>query len=188
MDKNIEKTTLAGGCFWCLEAIYKKVKGVIEVIPGYSGGYTKNPTYEQVCSDTTGHAEAIQITFDIDNISFEEILNIFWQIHNPTTLNRQGYDVGSQYRSAIFYHNKEQQQIAEKLKKDLQGNNIWTEPIVTEIVPSGEFYLAEEYHKDYLKNHPENNYCQMVVIPKVEKFKKKFQDYLRKDGEEREDL
>lgn len=187
MDKEMEKATLAGGCFWCLEAIYKKVKGVKEVISGYSGGQTKNPTYEQVCSDTTGHAEAVQITFNPDVISYEEILKIFWQIHNPTTLNRQGYDVGSQYRSAIFYHNEQQKQIAEKLKQELQDANIWTEPIVTEIVPYGEFYPAEEYHKDYLENHPENNYCQMVVIPKVEKFKKRFQDYLREDNERRED-
>jgi peptide-methionine (S)-S-oxide reductase len=186
MEQKTEKATLAGGCFWCLEAIYKKVKGVKEVISGYSGGQTNNPTYEQVCSDTPGHAEAVQITFDTNIISYEDILKIFWQIHNPTTLNRQGYDVGSQYRSAIFYHNDQQKQIAEKLKKELQNANTWSDPIVTEIVPYSEFYPAEEYHKDYLENHPENNYCQMVVIPKVEKFKKRFQDYLREDSERRE--
>lgn len=186
MEQKTEKATLAGGCFWCLEAIYKKVKGVKEVISGYSGGKTKNPTYEQVCSGTTGHAEAVQITFDRNIVSYEEILKIFWQIHNPTTLNRQGYDVGSQYRSAIFYHNEQQKQIAEKIVKELQDANIWTEPIVTEIVPFSEFYPAEEYHKNYFENHPENNYCQMVIIPKVEKFKKKFHDYLRKDSERKD--
>ncbi len=181
MNQKIEKTTLAGGCFWCLEAIYKKVKGVKEVIPGYSGGQTKSPTYEQVCSDTTGHAEAIQITFQPDVISYAEILKIFWQIHNPTTLNRQGHDIGSQYRSVIFYHNEEQKKIAEKSKKDLQDANTWSDPIVTEIVPYSEFYPAEEYHKNYFRNHPESGYCQLVVRPKVEKFKKTFQDYFNED-------
>jgi len=183
MEQKIEKATLAGGCFWCLEAIYKKIKGVTEAIPGYSGGHTKNPAYEQVCADTTGHAEVIQITFEPEIISYAEILNIFWQIHNPTTLNRQGYDIGSQYRSAIFYHNEKQKEIAEKLKKDLQDASIWPDPIVTEIIPLKEFYPAEEYHRNYLQNHPENNYCKMVVIPKVLKFMKKFQDYLKKNNQ-----
>ncbi len=180
MNKKIEKATLAGGCFWCLEAIYKRVKGVQEVIPGYSGGQTEYPTYEQVCSDTTGHAETIQITFNPDVISFSEILKIFWSLHNPTTLNRQGHDVGSQYRSVIFYHNEKQKIIAEKSKKDLQDAGIWSDPIVTEIVPFSEFYPAEEYHRNYFQNHPENSYCQIVVMPKVEKFKKVFQDYIYK--------
>jgi len=185
MNQKIEKATLAGGCFWCLEAIYKKVKGVKEVIPGYSGGQTVSPTYEQVCSDTTGHAEAIQITFEPDVISYAEILKIFWQIHNPTTLNRQGHDIGSQYRSAIFYHNEEQMKIAEKSKKDLQDGHIWLDPIVTEIIPVDEFYPAEEYHKNYFRNHPESGYCQLVVRPKVEKFKKTFQNYFKEDHERR---
>jgi len=180
MNQKIEKVTLAGGCFWCLEAIYKRVKGVQEVISGYSGGQTKYPTYEQVCSDTTGHAEAIQITFNPDVIAFSEILKIFWSIHNPTTLNRQGHDIGSQYRSVIFYHNEEQRKVAEKSKKDLQVAGIWPDPIVTEIVPFSEFFPAEEYHKNYFQDHPENSYCQMVVMPKVEKFKKVFQDYINK--------
>jgi len=186
MNQKIEKATLAGGCFWCLEAIYKKVKGVKEVIPGYSGGQTNNPTYEQVCSDTTGHAEAIQISFVPDLISYAEILEIFWEIHNPTTFNRQGHDIGSQYRSAIFYHNEEQKKIAEKSKQDLRDANIWSDPVVTEIVPYNEFYPAEEYHKNYFQNHPENGYCQLVVRPKVEKFKKKFQDYFKEDNERKE--
>jgi len=186
MNQKIEKATLAGGCFWCLEAIYKKVKGVKEVIPGYSGGQTKSPTYEQVCSDTTGHAEAIQITFEPDVISYTEILKIFWHIHNPTTLNRQGHDIGSQYRSVIFYHNEEQKKIAEKSKKDLQDAHIWSDPIVTEIISFDEFYPAEEYHKNYFRNHPESGYCQLVVKPKVEKFKKTFQDYFKEDNERRE--
>jgi len=180
MNQKNEKATLAGGCFWCLEAIYKKVKGVKEVIPGYSGGQTKNPTYEQVCSDTTGHAEVIQITFEPDVISYAEILKIFWQIHNPTTLNRQGHDIGSQYRSVIFYHNEEQKKIAEKSKKDLQDANTWSDPIVTEIVPYSEFYPAEEYHKNYFRNYPESGYCQLVVSPKVEKFKKTFSGLLQR--------
>ena len=180
MKQKTEKITLAGGCFWCLEAIYKRVKGIQEVIPGYSGGQTKYPTYEQVCSDTTGHAEAIQITFNTDVISFSEILKIFWSLHNPTSLNRQGHDIGSQYRSVIFYHNEEQRKVAEKSKKDLQVAGIWLDPIVTEIVPFSEFFPAEEYHKNYFQDHPENSYCQMVVMPKVEKFKKVFQDYINK--------
>jgi len=186
MNQKNEKATLAGGCFWCLEAIYKKVKGVKEVIPGYSGGQTKSPTYEQVCSDTTGHAEAIQITFEPDVISYVEILKIFWQIHNPTTLNRQGHDIGSQYRSVIFYHNEEQRKIAEKSKKDLQDAHIWPDPIVTEIIPVDEFYPAEEYHKNYFRNHPESGYCQLVVRPKVEKFKKTFQNYFKEDNGRRD--
>jgi peptide-methionine (S)-S-oxide reductase len=180
MEKVTEKTTLAAGCFWCLEAIYKRVRGVLAVIPGYSGGQVNSPTYEQVCSDTTGHAEAVQITFTPDVISYAGILEIFWGVHNPTTLNCQGHDIGSQYRSVIFYHNEEQKKIAEKSKKDLQDAGIWTDPIVTELVPFSEFYPAEEYHKNYFQNHPENSYCQMVVMPKVEKFKKVFQDYINK--------
>lgn len=179
MKQILEKATLAAGCFWCLEAIYQKVKGVRKVVPGYSGGQVKNPTYEQVCSDATGHAEAIQITFSPELISYTEILKIFWQIHNPTTLNRQGHDIGSQYRSAIFYHTEEQKNIAEQSKKDLQDAHIWPEPIVTEIVPFTEFYPAEEYHHNYFQNHPENSYCQMVVLPKVKKFKKVFQDKIK---------
>jgi peptide-methionine (S)-S-oxide reductase len=179
MDKKTEKATLAAGCFWCLEAIYKKVKGVLDVIPGYSGGHVTSPTYEQVCSDATGHAEAVQVIFDPEMISYAEILKIFWQIHNPTTLNRQGHDIGSQYRSVIFYHNEEQKKIAENSRKDLQDAHIWPDSIVTEIVPYSEFYPAEEYHRNYYQNHPENSYCQLVVIPKVKKFEKAFRNYIK---------
>lgn len=180
-EKKYEKATLAAGCFWCLEAVYQKVNGVIKVVSGYSGGKTKDPTYEEVCSDTTGHAEVVQVTFDPEVISYPEILKIFWQLHDPTTLNRQGNDRGSQYRSAIFYHNEEQKEIAGKTKKDLQESHIWPNPIVTEIVPIREFYPAEDYHQDYLNQHPGNTYCQYIVLPKVKKFEKTFQSYLKKD-------
>ena len=179
MEKKTEKATLAAGCFWCLEAIYKKVKGVHEVIPGYSGGQVKSPTYEQVCSDTTGHAEVAQVTFYPDIISYAEILKIFWKVHNPTTLNRQGHDIGSQYRSVIFYHNEEQKKIAEKSKNDLQISRIWSAPIVTEIVPFSEFYPAGEYHRNYYQDHLQNSYCQIIVMPKIKKFEKVFQDYIK---------
>ncbi len=179
MGKKLEKATLAGGCFWCLEAIYKKVNGVLEVISGYSGGEQKNPSYQQVCTGMTGHAEAVQITFSPDIISYGRILEIFWSIHNPTTIDRQGHDIGSQYRSAIFYHDERQKDIAENSKKDLQDAGIWPAPVVTEILPLQEFYPAEEYHKDYFRNHPENSYCQMIVLPKVEKFKKVFEKYIK---------
>lgn len=178
MERKTEVATLAGGCFWCLEAIYKRVKGVLEVIPGYSGGKIDSPTYEQVCSDTTGHAEVIQIIFEPEIITYQDILTIFWQIHNPTTKNRQGNDIGSQYRSVIFYHNENQKQIAENSKKVLEDLHVWGNPIVTEIIPFSEFYRAEEYHQDYYENHPENSYCQFVVGPKVKKFSKDFKKYL----------
>jgi len=183
MTKNkTEKATLAAGCFWCIEAIFKKVGGILEVIPGYAGGDIENPTYEQVCSDTTGHAEVVQITFDPTIISYKEILKIFWSVHNPTTLNRQGHDIGSQYRSVIFYNDEEQERIAEKSKRQLQESNVWPDPIVTQIVPLKEFYPAEEYHQEYLQNYPENSYCQFVVIPKIKKFEKAFNKYITQDS------
>ena len=179
IEKKMEKASLAAGCFWCLEAIYKQVKGISEVISGYSGGNVNNPSYEQVCSDTTGHAEAVQITYDPEVISYAEILKIFWQVHNPTTPNRQGHDIGSQYRSVIFYHNEEQERIAESSRKDLQEASVWPDPIVTEIIPFREFFPAEEYHQNYYRNHPENTYCQLVVRPKVAKFEKVFEKYIQ---------
>lgn len=179
IKKKMEKATLAAGCFWCLEAIFKKVKGVLEVISGYSGGDVVNPTYEQVCSDATGHAEAVQITFDPEVISYAEILKIFWQVHNPTTLNRQGHDIGSQYRSVIFCHNEEQKKIAENSRKELQDARIWPDDIVTEIVPLTQFYPAEEYHQDYYQRNPGNSYCQLVVRPKVTKFERVFEKYIQ---------
>ena len=180
MEKKTEIATLAGGCFWCLEAIYKKVRGVVKVVPGYSGGDTENPTYEQVCSGTTGHAEAIQIEYDPLIIPYNEILKIFWQIHNPTTLNRQGSDFGTQYRSVIFYHDEGQKRVAHSSKKDLDDSCLWENPVVTEIIPFKEFYIAEEYHHDYFKNHPYNSYCQFVVKPKLKKFIKDFKEYIEK--------
>lgn len=179
MVQKQEKATLAAGCFWCLEAIFQKVKGIQKVIPGYSGGHFKNPTYEQVCSGTTGHAEAVQITFYPEIISYAEILKIFWQVHNPTTLNRQGYDIGSQYRSVIFYHSDEQKEIAIKSTKDLQEAHIWEDSVVTEIVPFRKFYPAEKYHLNYFYNHPENSYCQLAIMPKIKKFEKIYQKYIK---------
>ncbi len=179
MNKKTEIATLAGGCFWCLEEIYGRVKGVIKVVSGYVGGITKDPTYEQVCSGSTGHAEAVQITFNPQVISYQDILNIFWQIHNPTTKNRQGHDIGTQYRSVIFYHDEVQKEIAEKSKKDLEDSNVWESPIVTEILPVEEFYQAETYHQNYYKNNPYNSYCQFVVKPKVNKFLRDFDEYIK---------
>jgi len=167
-------STLGGGCFWCLEAVFDDLKGVERVESGYSGGETENPTYQQVCSGRTGHDEVVQITFDPQVISFKEILEIFFAIHDPTTLNRQGADVGTQYRSAIFYHTPEQKNAAEQMIKDLTASGFWKGPIVTELAPFDRFYKAEAYHQDYFKNNPDQGYCQMVVAPKVVKFRKHF--------------
>ena len=174
-----EKATLGGGCFWCLEAIYRRVKGVVKVVPGYAGGHVSNPTYEMVKTGTTGHAEVVQITYDPSVISYGELLEIFWYIHDPTTPNRQGNDVGPQYRSIILYHNEEQKRIAEESKRKHEAMGIWPGKFVTEIVPLGEFYEAEEYHHNYFERHPKNPYCQFVIAPKVEKFLKKFQVKVR---------
>ena len=178
-NKKLEKATLGGGCFWCLEAVYQRVKGVEKVVNGYAGGHVKNPTYEQVCSDTTGHAEVVQITFDPQIISYEDILNIFWQIHDPTQLNRQGNDIGTQYRSVIFYHSEEQKQKAQFSKQNLEDEGIFSKTIVTEIVPLTNFYPAEQYHQNYFNNNPSQAYCQLVIAPKVKKFKKNFSEYLK---------
>jgi len=175
-----EVATLAGGCFWCLEAVFKEVKGVQRVLSGFTGGEKVNPTYEEVCSDETGHAEAIDITFFADIISYHEILEIFFSVHDPTTLNRQGNDIGTQYRSAIFYHNEPQKFIAEQIIKELKEAHIWDRPIVTEIKPYTEFYSAEEYHRDYFERNPNKAYCQMVIAPKVSKFHKKWEDKLKR--------
>ncbi len=169
-----EKATLGGGCFWCLEAIYKRVRGVVKVVPGYAGGHVPNPTYEMVKSGTTGHAEVVQITYDPDVITYLELLEVFWHIHDPTTPNRQGNDVGPQYRSIILYHNEEQRRIAEESKRTHEEMGIWPGKFVTEIVPLREFYEAEEYHHNYYERHPENPYCQIVIAPKVRKFLAKF--------------
>lgn len=172
MINQYEMATLGGGCFWCLEAIYQDVRGVERVISGYTGGTVANPSYREVCTGTTGHAEVTQVVFDPQIISFTEILDIFWRIHDPTTLNRQGADVGTQYRSAVFYHNDTQKEIAEQSKQE--AASLWADPIVTEIVPLGEFYAAEDYHQNYFNENPYQPYCQIVVDPKVRKFKKAF--------------
>lgn len=178
MSQRTETATLGGGCFWCLEAIYQQVKGVKEVVSGYAGGAVDNPSYQAVCSGTTGHAEVMQITFDPDVISYENILYLFWRIHDPTTLNRQGADVGTQYRSIILYHDDTQQEIAERSKMQADASDLWSNPIVTEIAPLTTFYPAEEYHQNYYRNNPRQPYCMMVIDPKVDKFKKSFQDMM----------
>lgn len=170
----LETATLAGGCFWCLEAVYDQVSGVKDVVSGYTGGHVPNPTYRRVCDGNTGHAEAVQIQFDPEQISYRELLEIFFSIHDPTTLNRQGADVGTQYRSAIFYHSEEQRQVAEQLVRELTEQQVFRDPIVTQIVPATTFYPAEEYHQEYFARNPYQPYCQFVVVPKVAKFRKLF--------------
>jgi len=175
-----EVATLAGGCFWCLEAIFREVDGVEEAVSGYTGGATVNPSYQEVCSNTTGHAEAVQVTFNPSKISYREILQIFFSVHDPTTLNRQGEDVGTQYRSAIFYHNDRQRAIAEALVRELNEAHLWDKPIVTQVVPLGKFYVAEDYHREYFSRHPEQSYCQAVISPKISKFRKQWTERLRR--------
>lgn len=174
-----EKATFGGGCFWCTEAIFRSLKGVEAVESGYSGGKTKNPTYNEVCTGETGHAEVIQITFDPKTISFRELLEVFWETHDPTTLNRQGADVGTQYRSAVFYHSPEQKEIAEKYKEELNKENVFGKPVITEITAFDKFYKAENYHQDYFANNRSQGYCQFVIVPKLEKFRKIFKDKLK---------
>lgn len=175
----METTTLAAGCFWCVEAIFSSLKGVEKVVSGYAGGSVINPTYKEVCEGNTGHAEVCQITFDPKIISFSEILEVFWQTHDPTTKDRQGVDVGNQYRSAVFYHTNEQKQIAEELVNHLNSNNVFSNPIVTEISPIHNFSPAEDYHTQYFELNGENPYCQAVVKPKIEKFRKMFYNRLK---------
>ena len=170
----MEIITLASGCFWCTEAVFSIVKGVKNVEPGYTGGSVTNPTYEQVYSGTTGHAEAVKVTFDSKVISLEEILEIFFATHDPTSINRQGADVGTQYRSVIFYHNKTQKIVAEKVIASLNEQKIWDNPIVTGVEPLELFYFAEEYHKEYYKKHPEQAYCQVVISPKVARLRQRY--------------
>ena len=176
----IEEATLGAGCFWCIEACLIELNGVSEVYPAYAGGEIVNPTYEQICTGNTGHAEVARVIFDSDKISFEELLEVFWFIHNPTQLNRQGNDVGSQYRSVIFYHSEEQKNISESYLKRLSEEKVWDEDIVTEITPVSIFYRAENYHHNYFALNPQNMYCQAVVRPKVEKFRKVFAEKRKK--------
>jgi peptide-methionine (S)-S-oxide reductase len=181
MDSNFQTATLAGGCFWCLEAVFDEVKGVHSVESGYAGGHVENPSYKAVCTGMTGHAEVVRVTFNPDIVSYRDLLNVFFGIHDPTTLNRQGADVGTQYRSAIFYHDEEQKRIAEEVIKDLEGQKIWDQPIVTTLEKMDRFYVAEDYHQEYFANNPYQPYCMAVVAPKVNKFRKHYLDMLKKE-------
>lgn len=177
-----EIATLGGGCFWCLEAAFNNLKGVEQVVSGYSGGHVANPTYHDVCSGTTGHAEVVQITYDPETITFRELLDVFFTIHDPTTLNRQGADVGTQYRSVIFYHTAAQKETTEKVIKELEESGTWEDPIVTEVKPAETFYPAEDYHRDYFLRNPHQPYCQVVVAPKVAKVRATFADKLKDES------
>ena len=175
----IEAATLGGGCFWCLEAVYEQLSGVIAVESGYAGGTVPSPTYEQVCTGRTGHAEVVRITFDPGAISFEQLLEVFFTIHDPTTLNRQGADVGTQYRSVIFSHNEEQRATAEAVIRRIEADQIWEDPIVTEVMPLEAYYKAEDYHQEYFRRNPGQPYCQVVIAPKVAKFRKRYLEKLK---------
>lgn len=174
-----EIATLGGGCFWCLEAVYQELRGVVKVESGYSGGHVDNPTYKQICYENTGHAEVVQVTFNPQEVSFREILEVFFVIHDPTTLNRQGADEGTQYRSVIFYGTPEQKEIADQIIAEFTAEKVWDDPIVTEVVPLVKFYKAEEYHQNYYKLNPNQGYCRAVIAPKVAKFRQKFLEKLR---------
>lgn len=179
MSKQIEKATLGGGCFWCTEAVYLELKGVVKVKPGYSGGHVKNPTYKEVCAETTGHVEVVQITFDTELVTYSEILEVFFMTHDPTTLNQQGNDVGTQYRSAIFYHSEKQKEAAEKVIRLFNEEKIYENPIVTEVTEFDKFYIAEDYHLNYYARNKNQGYCQFVVAPKLDKFREIFKDQLK---------
>jgi peptide-methionine (S)-S-oxide reductase len=177
-----EVATLGGGCFWCLEAVFDDLEGVTDVLSGYMGGHVVNPSYKQVCNGDTGHAEVVQLRFDPATISFREVLEVFFSIHDPTTLNRQGNDVGPQYRSAIFYHSPEQQRVATELINELNEQRAWPRPIVTEVTPADTFYVAEDYHQEYFANNARQPYCQWVVAPKVAKFRKQYASRVKGAG------
>jgi peptide-methionine (S)-S-oxide reductase len=181
MNKSQEITTLGGGCFWCLEAVFSELRGVEDVVSGYSGGSVPDPSYQQICTGATGHAEVVQITFDPDIISFKELIEIFLTIHDPTTLNRQGADVGTQYRSVILYHIKEQEKVAREVIKEFKVSKIWKSPIVTELIPFKVFYPAEEYHQEYFKQNPDQMYCSVVISPKLAKFRKRYITMLKNE-------
>ena len=182
MFGQLETATLGAGCFWCVEAVYQDLKGVHKVASGYSGGSVENPTYKQVCTGETGHAEVVQVTFDPEVISFEDILYVFWRTHDPTTRDRQGNDAGTQYRSVIFYHDDRQKAIAVTSKAETEASTLWPNPIVTEIVPFRAFYVAEDDHQNYYKDNPNQPYCRLVIDPKVQKFRKAFGDWLKDTG------
>jgi len=179
-NTTLDTATFAGGCFWCTEAVFQQLDGVLNVKPGYTGGQIKNPSYKEVCTGRTGHAEGTQIVFDPSKISYAELLEVFFKTHDPTTLNRQGADVGTQYRSAIFYHNQEQRKLAEQVKTELNANRAYDAPIVTEISPAEVFYFAEDYHVNYFNRNKDQSYCQYVIQPKLDKFEKTFKDKLKK--------
>jgi peptide-methionine (S)-S-oxide reductase len=180
MTKNLQTATLAGGCFWCLEAVFDELKGVESVESGYTGGHVDTPSYRAVCTGTTGHAEAVQITFDPSVLAYRDLLKVFFTVHDPTTLNRQGADAGTQYRSAIFYHDDEQKAAAEEVIAELTAEKLWDHPIVTEVTKLDKFYVAEDYHQEYYANNPFQPYCMAVVAPKVTKFRKHFVERLKK--------
>jgi peptide-methionine (S)-S-oxide reductase len=175
-----DKATLAGGCFWCLEAVFDELKGVVSVESGYSGGHVPDPSYRAVCTGMTGHAEVVQVTFDPQVLSFADLLRVFFTIHDPTTMNRQGGDVGTQYRSAIFYHSDEQKRVAEEIIKEVDESKVWGRPVVTEVTPFDKFYIAEDYHQEYYASNPNQPYCRVVIEPKVVKFRKHYMDRLKK--------
>ncbi len=177
-----EVATLAGGCFWCLEAVFDELEGVQDVVSGYAGGSVPHPTYKQVCNGDTGHAEVVQVTFDPAVLSYRDLLKVFFAIHDPTTLNRQGGDVGTQYRSAIFTHSDEQEQVADEVLAELNAEKLWDDPIVTEVVPAESFYPAEVYHQEYFRRNPNQGYCRMVIAPKVAKFRKEYLARLKRVG------
>jgi peptide-methionine (S)-S-oxide reductase len=180
MTQKRETATIAAGCFWCVEAVFSRLGGVEKVVSGYTGGSVPNPTYREVCDGTTGHAEAVRITFDPDTISYAELLDVFWRIHDPTTLNRQGADAGTQYRSAIFYHSAEQKQVAEQVIAAMTAAQVWPKPIVTQVAPIDHFYVAEDYHQEYFARNGGQPYCQVVIAPKVSKFRKQYLDRLKR--------
>jgi len=182
MNANHQTATLAGGCFWCLEAVFDELNGVLSVESGYSGGRVDNPSYKAVCTGMTGHAEVVQVTFDPAILSFRDLLRVFFTVHDPTTLNRQGADVGTQYRSAIFYHDEEQKRVAEEVIREINAEQLWSQPIVTEAVKFEKFYIAENYHQEYFVNNPNQPYCMAVVAPKVLKFRKHFVERLKKQA------
>jgi len=179
-DGKTELATFGAGCFWCVEAVFQRLEGVMKVESGYTGGKTENPTYKQVCAGDTGHAEVCHITYDPSKVSFDALLEVFWKTHDPTTLNRQGNDAGTQYRSAIFYHNDKQRELAEKYKAELDKSGAWAKPIVTEIAKFEKFWKAEDYHQNYFNDNPEQGYCRAIIKPKIDKFEKVFKDRLKK--------
>lgn len=179
--KNTELATFGAGCFWCVEAVFQQLDGVIKVESGYSGGDVENPTYREVCNGDTGHAEVCQITYDPTKVTFDELLEVFWKTHDPTTLNRQGNDIGTQYRSAIFYHNDEQRELAEKYKQELNAAQAFGRPVVTEITPYSKFYKAEDYHQNYFNDNSQQGYCRAIIQPKVDKVRKVFASKLKRE-------